>query len=482
MFADDRPDYPMTFFLRAHIDGRLDPVVLRAAAAKALTHHPLLASTIDGGNARATGAKLVWRPLKVIEPYVDAAAEGVPWRFPRGTAHLDITTEAGLRLFVRGPWLWLQIHHAAADAIAATQFLEDLLIAYASLCGLDLPERSLDVSLLDQRAGIKSPLRESWRRLLPEFHRIWIFFSQFPAALAPMRGEPVPRDRALAQPPDCVEQVLTEADVQNLRSEAHRHGATVNDLLLADLFRSLDSWNQEQAVRRPLRLAMPINMRLPRDRQMPAANVVSMCFLDRSGSALDAPDLLLGIAAETRTIKQGRLGNALLHVAQLAAKFPSGLKTLMTPRYPWTCSSSAVLSNLGTPYAASTLPRNALGQLRAGPLTLTSVELLPPIRPQTRAAIGVVSYAREMRLTLHYDSRWLSPVAARALLHSYVAALRSSMAAAAANSLSFDERLAASRSRRTGQAFRSLPIGKNVGYGTPRETAAVQKFLRGDVT
>ncbi len=465
MFADDRPEYPMTFFLRARLDGPLAATALRAAATAALARHPLLTATIVGGDARAKGAELSWSVPEQAAVFLDDAPEGTPFRYPRGTAHLDITAEAGVRLFLRGPWLWLQTHHAAADANGAVQFLEDVLIAYADAAGAAVTARPLVPALLAGRAAFHVTPRDQRRRRLGVLHRIWLFSRQFPAPLTPARGEAVPRTITPAQFPSCVDQTLSESEALALRGEAHRYGATVNDLMLADLFRALDTWNRDHDARRNLRLAMPINMRLGADRAMPAANVVSMCFLDRKGAALDAPDLLEGIVRETRAIKHFRLGHALLIVAAALSRVPGGLKLLVTARRPWGCSATAVLSNLGTPFFASALPRDGRGRLRVGPLTLASLELLPPIRPETRAAIGVVNYGGELRVTLHFDARWLTPVSARALLNGFLATLRQSMAAAAAASQPFAARLAASKIRRASAPFRGLPIGKNVGYG-----------------
>lgn len=476
MLADDRPAYPMTFFMRARVAGAVDGVRLRSAAVKALGRHPLLGARVRGGDARRRVGALYWEmPAGAVTPHIDLAAEGTPFRYPQATAALDLTSEPGVRIFVRtdaaGAWIWLQIHHAVADATGAAQFLEDVLIAYADDGALgNVRARVLEPALLANRAAFHVSRREERLRLIKDLGRIWRFFKQFPAPLAAAPGEPVPRTVTGAPGPAAVAHVLLPQQVEALRSEAHRHGATVNDLLLTDLFRTLAAWNTESGARPHIRLAMAINLRLAADRAMPAANVVSMCFLDRKGSEAlgDPAALLAGVARETSDIKRYRLGLALIRVARLAGKLPGGLRRLMTPTGPWQCMSTAVLSNLGAPFAQSALPRDERGCLKAGPLTLEGLEFLPPIRPATRASFGVVSFRGELRLALHYDPRWFSPTAARSLMNQYVHVLEASMERAAAARLPFKERLAASISRKTSSPFRALPIGKNVGYGLPR--------------
>src|SRR5690606_5545704 len=64
MFADDRAETPMTFFLRMTLTGddgaALDHERLREAVARAITRHPLLQSTI-AGSPNLAGSRLSWQ-------------------------------------------------------------------------------------------------------------------------------------------------------------------------------------------------------------------------------------------------------------------------------------------------------------------------------------------------------------------------------------------------------------------------------------
>src|SRR5690606_35447746 len=120
-------------------------------------------------------------------------------------------------------------------------------------------------------------------------------------------------------------------------------------------------WNTRYLEKRgdkAIRLAMAIDMRRDRDTEMPATNVVSMCFLDRRPADMqDEERLLHSIRIETQDIKTNYLGTALIRAVRWFSSFRGGMQLLMKPSRLFPCHSTAVLSNLGEPFAKSKLPR-----------------------------------------------------------------------------------------------------------------------------
>src|SRR5262249_9224476 len=92
--------------------------------------------------------------------------------------------------------------------------------------------------------------------------------------------------------PGFVSMSLDRSEHQRLRNAAGEKGATLNDLLLRDLFLALDDWNQTQGFRRarPLRIMMPTDLRESEDCEMPAANLTSYAFLNRNARKWGSPD------------------------------------------------------------------------------------------------------------------------------------------------------------------------------------------------
>jgi hypothetical protein len=254
-------------------------------------------------------------------------------------------------------------------------------------------------------------------------------------------------------------------ETARIRAGAKSRGATVNDLLLAELFATLDHWQIKADPahgRVPLRIAMPINMRKGPDVKMPASNVVSMCFLDRAPAALgDHAALLRGVVRETRDIKDNYMGMALIRVAGWFGRFRGGMRHLAQPRFYRHTYSTAVLSNLGQPLKGAALPVDADEHVYHGDLQLERLELLPPLRPGTHLAVGVVTYAGRLILTLHYDYRRLTREQAEEIRDGLVVRVREMMIDPDAGQVDFRKRLLTG-ARAASEPFWSLPIGKNV--------------------
>lgn len=466
MLADDRRGHPMTFFIRAEVRGRIEPDKMKRAVANALVRHPLLRARVAGPrNGRTRELRWIPEDAGIGEAYLDFGKRGEPLHYPDRNAGLDPWIETAVRLFIRSDdssaTLLLQVHHAACDAMGAVRFLEDILSAHQ---GEGAPLRMLAPELLHGRGTLALPSRERWVRLWRDLDRIFLFFRKLPRELAEPMGQEGPYAFHAQQFPASARLTLDPRAVADLKAGAKARGATLNDLMLAELFRTVDAWNRQTGAARPVRLAMAINMRKGRDQTMPAANVVSMCFLDRTPRQIDSEGLQAGIVAETQQIKAHNLGHAMLLVGRFLGRFRGGLPFLFKDRPIWRCQATAVLSNLGQPLADSPLARDAEGRVTAGGLTLTGLELLPPVRPRTHAAFGVVTYAGRLHLTLHFDHTAMTQASAEALLAKYEHVLRGAMRDATATRVRLQERIAAHAARGPVTPFRGLPIGKNVGH------------------
>ena len=219
---------------------------------------------------------------------------------------------------------------------------------------------------------------------------------------------------------------FTAEETIELRRSAKALAVPLNDLLARDLFLALEDWRRQHAPGKSrdwLRLTVPINLRTPADLDMPAANVISMVFLDRRPSDMaDRRQLLQGIHAEMQQIK--RLGLGLTFVLSLWAvrRLPGGLPRMARKAQ---CSATSLLSNLGTLLADAPLPRQG-DRIVLGNAVLESIDAVGPLRPYTYAAFSVFSYAGQFCITLHYDPRAFSPAGASDLLEAYVRCVRQS--------------------------------------------------------
>ncbi|MCO5058324.1 MAG: hypothetical protein M9905_10670 [Rhizobiaceae bacterium] len=419
MYADDRRSAPMTFFVRAGFSGRPDPTRMRTAIRHAQMRHPLTRAVISG-RRQARTRDLHWIDAPQPEPYIAFATQAEPIDYPGGEPYLDLRREVGLRFFfietdANRSELWIQVHHAICDGIGITRFLEDVLAEYAAPGSAGAPPDriELDAAPLERRSEPGLGRRERLARLPIDILRGLRLFrpaspvvsSQGGANRDPAAGgQPFPAHRSLDITPD---------GVDRLRSLARATDGTLNDLLLRNMFVAIDAHNRASGGSRPIRLSMPTNLRDARLSAMPATNVVGMAFLGRRPAAFEDPDRLLqGVIAETRHIKRYRAGLTLHRAVSAFGAIRGGLVWVCGPAH---CHSTAVLSNLGRVFRDSPLAATD-GIMRAGDLVLDSYDLLPPIRPLTHLAVGVVEHAGGLRLSAHFNASAITPSEADRIL------------------------------------------------------------------
>ncbi len=426
MLADDRIDYPMTFFLRLGFQGRFERERFQAALKASLQWHPLLNAVLRGSVENRT-ANIIWEDAAPVQPTVVWLEGNAPLEFPRGL-HINLYEEPGLRLWLRErpeadtTVLVAQIHHSCCDGLGTMQFMETLLLCYARN-QFDSPPESWHVAH-EIRHQVKGPPKSAnWRQSLSRVSqgvsRIWRFLKTkaVPLVAAPHCGRSS-RPEAAGWPA-LVSHGLDAATTQTLLASAKQQGVSLNALLMRDLMLTLDDWNQIHSVdhsRRVLRIVVPVNLRDQPPREMPSFNAVSMAFVDRTPAQLDDVETLLkGIDAEMDETKTLRRGMALIPVLAAMGSIPQGLSLPFKMSF---CLGTAVLSNLGNVFADTGLDE-VDGKLAADNMRLESVELAPPVRIQTNISLAVMTYSGVLTICLCYDVNVLTTADAREILEAY---------------------------------------------------------------
>jgi hypothetical protein len=423
MLDDDRPDYPMTFFIRLQFAGQIDQRAFHRAVDRATKRHPLLQSHV-----RTVNRRRFWVPARRVRSCVQWAMDNQP-ASSHLPEYLDLRKEIGLRILVRRgrerSSVILQFHHACCDGIAAFQFVEDLLICYAVAQGSADAKtrlRSVQPWRLPTRAQLdKGHIGRLLRmplNLLASWGIAQFFFN---------RAAPLVARHTLGASPNhglsgCT-QSINRGQLRQLASKARELGVTINDLLLRDLFSTLHDWNARyggQGQVGHVRVSVPVNLRRDVHRHLPAANIVSMVFLDRLPKQCSNPARLLrGIRRDTWFVKRFQLGRVFPALVRIYRALWGDCRWMLRREQ---CLATALLTNLGVRLDALPLPYRDQ-RLAVGNLLLEQVECLPPIRPLTRAALAVVTYGGQMRLSLRYDTLALDPDAAHQLLDDFVSRL-----------------------------------------------------------
>ncbi len=433
MLANDRPGHPMSFFVRLTFDGQFDRNLLNAALKTAFALHPLLNSLLQGTAKDAT-SRIAWVAACHEPPQIDWHDLQTSIRFVGGP-EIDLRSECGVRIWVReaAPTtrLFLQIHHCCCDGLGAVTFIDTLLRAYHLLYTTTSTaplEKIFDIALLREREMPISSwqtLKMAWRERL----RVARFFNERPVPLA-TRSIPSADNSGCEPFPPLQTFTFGAAETRQIQIAAKRQGVTVNALMLRDLFLAIDDWNRSISPDhrgRGIRVCMPVNLRRAHDYRMPAANVVTMAFMDRRPEELTDPECLLRhLYAETERTKDLRGSMPFASALKLLGLFPGGINR-------WSgrdmCHASTVMSNLGVPCARSPL----LGpdrRLVAGGVVLKSIEVALPLFPFTHAAFLALNYGRELTLTVSHDPQWLDEADGREMLDRFVHRMKASLAGA----------------------------------------------------
>lgn len=411
MFLDDSPAYPMYSVQRLRFSGRIDPGVFTASLDDAVRRHPLL-------NARIAvrGGKYFWEPLETPPTVLRrtfGSGDEPPFSPP------DITRQAGLLTFfdesldaerkARTDMAFV-VHHSASDAAGIMAFMEDVLLGCAKRLGaipaeMPLPELNPESFSLRHNPGL------SWRRYFKLFpwclRTTWETVTHFPRPLLPVR--PISADDSSAWLPTIRNFAFSAEETAALRSAAKNSGATLNDLLIRDLFLANERFMTKYLPKKRgrVRVAMPINMRPESHRNLFAANVVSMVFLDRRRGRIDASEKFFnGIKRETRWIKEKDQGLVLLENLNGRRSLPGGIQMELRHGRCW---ATSVLSNLGVIFAGSALPKTPDGRLRLGDAVMEEYLGVPPMRYKTLTSWGVWTYAGRLHCAVCCDGRFLSP-------------------------------------------------------------------------
>jgi len=432
LLADDRPTHPMAFAIEVDFAGRFHRPALAAALVEVLKRHPLLRARVQHSSKHG----YVWVLGEESQPTIVWQVGAAPL-IALEQEKINLDREPGLRLWVReddaGATLTMQIHHACCDGMGAFQVLADLLVCYGREVLPGQPPSLSPLapqSLLSRDKHLSEPAQGSrglaflWR-CIRETIRIYLW--QRPLPLSAPKPSRVPNPSKTSFP-HILAYRFDAAETQMIRQAAQAQQVFLNDLLLRDLFLTLRKWNKTH---RPgsekgwLRILVPVNLR-DRKTALPAVNRMSYLFLNRRGASCTdetAGRLLQTIHEETEARNTQRLARAF--AAVLAFFQNIQLMNLFIHRKE--CFTTAILTNVGDPsrQLPASWPRQG-GKIQIGDLLLDGYRGTAPLRPLTRVAFSVGTYAGQLTVCSQADPHLFTAEEAKELLDLFVTQLRSS--------------------------------------------------------
>ena len=348
------------------------------------------------------------------------------------TEQIDLAKEVGLRIWVHTgagrSEVLLQFHHACCDGTGAYRFIGDLLAEYGIQTAFENPPvvEPFDTYRLKgrlARMAAKGTGRSGFAQAKDALRHARSVFFQRIAPLAKPTDAVTASDPPVAYP-GIVTRIFTKSDYKALRKVAGSAGAMFNDLLLAEMFRTIRDWNEKHGQRssRRIRIMMPTDLRDKEDITMPAANMTAYSFITRSCEDCDDRlGLLHGLRDETLAIKRNQPGRNFADAVMNSRYVPGLLKFLLNRKQ---CLATVILSNVGDPSRRflARFPRES-GKIRCGNLLLERISGVPPLRPLSRATVSIVTYGQEFAVNFRCDPKSFSPAASNELLDLFVARL-----------------------------------------------------------
>lgn len=414
MLTDDTSSYPMDSIRLLHFTGFFSHSALESAFHALYKRHPFLTK-----RAERRGHRFFWiscekkpeiRWLQADSHSLNAS--GFPSMEP-----LNLFDAPGLRVYVIESheefWtkILLQFHHSVSDGLGEMQIIGELLTHYAIISGLippDTPLQPVDTSKLPLRSALGWSLGGYLRNFFHTSFTTRHLTSYSPNPL--YRHTPLPSSTPSGTYPFLKSLAFTREETRMYIRKAKEAGVTVNDLLLRDFFRTIDAWRvhfKRDFKHGVTRVMVPMSLRKPLHDGMPAANVVSSVFLDRTKREMcGSPDVLLaGIHREMEWVKNHEQKYVFPLVLMVLSKIPGAMKMILRSKK---CRSTGVLSNLGRVMEIAPVPRNEEGKIQLGENILEFVDAAPPIRSQTMLSFSALTYAGTLRLCLRYDNHFLT--------------------------------------------------------------------------
>ncbi len=413
MLYDDRPSYPMTCGAMFEFDGKLCRAAFEQAVRLASRRHPLFFSRIR----QTRRNRWAWVPVDTPPQVTWLDADGAT-QFAKCTP-LDLRSETGMRIWVRDigcqATMHFEFHHACSDGAGGLVFVEDIFAFYAAAVGrgktAQKPMPRIDPSLLRKRSHFPSDggVLTSVQTAFQDAVDAWKIVGRCAMPL-PYREAPRLQADLEWQQSRFVTRRFGKELLSCLRKTASECDATVNDLLLRDLYLAIDQWNQYcgmVGLNNRLRIVIPVNLRTRSDLKMSAANKFGYIFVTRHEQQLTNPDELLAtLTAEAASLRRARYPVRFVRRLAFVKSLRFGFPVIFSPRR---CLATAILSNLGDPTRRfrTRFPRQG-GLIQVGNLVMTGFSATTPLRPLTRAGFFFNTYGNELTISARFDPTYFS--------------------------------------------------------------------------
>ena len=415
----------MEFVVRVCCTGQIDTEKFNQAVAIAVKRQPLLQANATVGSIHTTSQ---WRPASNPVPIIQWL-DGDP-TLGRGSTDdfrpIELETEIGFRFYgwkyhVDGEMrteMRFVFQHACCDGKGAFGFVEDVLCEYWLLKG-ELPRESKATPTFESNRILDRDQATSHSFNFVD--RIWRTFVVRPKRAANMLlvrpllfGSASKTDNEkFNDPPRQCSATLDLETTEKLGVHATSVGATTNLVLARELFHVVGDYLESSGAMsdgsrgNAIRMLIPFSLRNETHRHMPAANCVSMAYLETRQDTLawdneENPVLLADLVKQYAFIRRWKLQYSWIESIAFMARLGPMIR-LLKPNQKKNNKQVAttVLTNLGRVFSGGLLP-TCDGRVRIGSLEIETVQLVLPCNANQRINFSVNFYGDRLNLGVCY--------------------------------------------------------------------------------
>lgn len=431
MLHADQPPCPAWMFMAGQFRGTFEHAALQEAVRIMVDRHPMMRSVV-----RRRRGRWVWERMLDWYPVIEWETGPCTGKWPQPYT-LDLQREPALRIIAmehlggdgkpEATSLFWQLHHALCDSVGMTMIFEDLLIAYAQMKGAAVTFTKLDAGLLPQRNDFGLTWRDKVKLIPSQMIGLLACWRLHQQKAVPLTPNAMRYDLPPMQAPVMISRRFSAEERRQIGVAAKKQGAMTNDFFLRDFHAALGLWRKEQGLGGPedwVRLVVPVSLRRPADRFLPAVNVLSAISLNRSPKTLgDRQRLLKVTLADMAWVKNRNLGYTFLMLLRMCRLMPGGIRRYARRTEP---HGTAILSNLGQLFAGNALQNRARQQEVPGAV-MEDFKAVTPFQKGACAALDAYVYAGRLMFDLNYDPRMLSEAQADRLMELFIGQLKLSV-------------------------------------------------------
>ncbi|MCA9051282.1 MAG: hypothetical protein KDA89_21240 [Planctomycetaceae bacterium] len=339
----------------------------------------------------------------------------------------------------------LNFHHTACDGMGARQLIADWFHLYDRLCRGETPALAeYETERLMNRGQVRRPPTVeplSFREAVRNFYvtvcgrtarlrsgttssvsaaageRQSVSHKTVPHAATPQIPEASAVKNHRHSPTWLHQHAFSEEETASIRAWLRRQGVSINDVGVAVCMQTFAELFDDVSPRHLITVLNPVDIRLPSDRRLSAANKTGFTYLRRRRREclLQTPtELLKSIREQTTYIKERFVGPDFIHGLERLSRRPWALRLmirsgLFTPSLQFTCLGD---TTRGRRYGF----RIQDDRFVVGDLTLINITAWAPVAPGVPLSIAACETNSRLTFTVRADPEYLSDAQAQRYL------------------------------------------------------------------